>query len=228
VPLGVALLGYLGVKPFSKSLAQKYRAFILHNSARLLLRGSGIKLIVKGKQYLQSLKDRPCIIYLNHQSRLDPYILFAAVPFALTVFRSNKDHLASEKRTFFLRLLTSFDLIYLHDKDDIRVTTDSFGKASRHLRDKGVVATFPEGRVTSSGVLGKFGDSCSKIAIENSVPLLPVVIDGSYALFEGNNKRYSRGNVSIDVLEPIGTEGLAIKNSSTLSEQIRKLMQKHL
>jgi 1-acyl-sn-glycerol-3-phosphate acyltransferase len=60
--------------------------------------------------------------------------------------------------------------------------------AGEHLRGGGVVVIYPEGTRTTDGALGRFHAGAARLAAETGVPLVPVGLRGTRALF-GKGRR---------------------------------------
>lgn len=97
----------------------------------------------------------------------------------------------------------------------------------RWYLDQGMnVMIFPEGTRSSDGEIAPFKDGAFRLAIETGRPILPVVVAGTrYAipkdslLFEGGKCK-----IRMEVLPPVGVEGMTMEDLPKLREKIRSEM----
>ncbi len=120
---------------------------------------------------LGGLPKRPCLIVANHQSFLDPVLLWAFLPGPL-VFAINT-HIA--KRAWvspFLRFARVSPL-------DTRQAS-ALKEIIRQLKLGYPTVIFPEGRITVTGTLMKVYDGPGMVADRAGAEVLPIRIDGAH------------------------------------------------
>lgn len=199
--------------------AARLRSVVPRLTGRGMLAMYGMPLKVLCRENLYLAEQQGCVLFTNHNSRLDPYVLFAALPFAFKSFWSSKAHVNSEGFNLAQWYGQKLDLYFLHDKKDIRRTATEFRKATDYVRDGGVLSFFPEGRFSQDGKPGDFGVACSKLAIRAGVPIIPMCLEGSEAYFEQSGQM-ERGEVLLRVGRPISTEGLHPSQAQELSRRL--------
>ncbi|GAA4794606.1 lysophospholipid acyltransferase family protein [Olivibacter ginsenosidimutans] len=107
----------------------------------------------------------------------------------------------------------------------------AFKLAQQRLAEGKSVVIFPEGKIedTYPPVLQDFKNGPFKLAIENNIPILPVVINGLWKLLWDEGSRGSRpGHCTIHVLEPIETTSLGIAASDQLKDYVHQLFANYL
>jgi 1-acyl-sn-glycerol-3-phosphate acyltransferase len=99
------------------------------------------------------------------------------------------------------------------------------GWASR-LTARGLsLIVFPEGTRSRDGRLGPFKGGSFHLALEASLPVVPVSVVGSrHVMLKGRLAVYP-GTVRLVVHEPIDTTGLAATSSREFAERVRSLIR---
>lgn len=87
---------------------------------------------------------------------------------------------------------------------------------------------FPEGTRRNTGELHPFKKGAFHMAIDEQIPILPVVFS-SYCTFLNDKKKIlNAGNIIITTLPPISTEGLTKDDMPELMEKVHKVMSEAL
>jgi 1-acyl-sn-glycerol-3-phosphate acyltransferase len=94
--------------------------------------------------------------------------------------------------------------------------------------DKGrSMVIFPEGTISSSGVLKPFKNGAFKLAIDKQVPIVPIVNLNNWKLLQNGGYFKSHGCFGVArtvVLPPIETKGMTEDNLVDLRERVRDLI----
>ena len=106
-----------------------------------------------------------------------------------------------------------------------RGTRESIVAAMNGCREKLAkrlsVMIFPEGTRTPDGELLPFKDGAFRLAIENSVPILPIVVAGTRRAMAKHTFQFQKTRAICRVLEPIETAGLTLADLQTLKQRTR-------
>ena len=86
------------------------------------------------------------------------------------------------------------------------------------------VMIFPEGTRTADGSLLPFKDGAFRLAIENSAPILPIVVAGTRRAMAKHTFQFQRTRAICRVLEPIETTGLTLADITALKEKTRDVI----
>jgi 1-acyl-sn-glycerol-3-phosphate acyltransferase len=89
------------------------------------------------------------------------------------------------------------------------------------LKQRLSVMIFPEGTRSPDGALLPFKDGAFRLAIENSVPILPIVVAGTRRAMAKHTFQFQKTRAICRVLEPIETTGLTLADLATLKERTR-------
>jgi 1-acyl-sn-glycerol-3-phosphate acyltransferase len=102
-------------------------------------------------------------------------------------------------------------------------------KDCRVWLDRGVsIAMFAEGTRSETGEMGPFRDGAFRLAIESGVPVVPVVIDGTFKVFAKRKRVIDFITpVRLKVLSPVDSRQFA-KNTIGLRDHVHRLMEKTL
>lgn len=102
-------------------------------------------------------------------------------------------------------------------------------KAGYYLDQKCSIMIFPEGTRTKDGNLQRFTDGAFALAIKHQVPILPVVVEGTFHCLPKNTWVFGRSNdMIVKVLKPIPTEGLDSKSVAELRDRVHHMIQSEL
>ena len=87
------------------------------------------------------------------------------------------------------------------------------------------MVVFPEGTRSKGEQMGEFKAGSFKLATKAKVPIIPVTIDGSYKIMEGNKYRICPAKVNVYVHKPIETALIPKEQESKLPELVQKIIQ---
>jgi 1-acyl-sn-glycerol-3-phosphate acyltransferase len=175
--------------------------------------------------------EGPRILVVNHASRLDSPVLLAFEP-----------RLAGPVRGYMLRvpvLGTIIRLLGFFDVDAGSATTiAAMYRAAEHARKRdGGLLFYPEGTRSKSGEIGPFRRGAFRLAIDEGLPIQPVVLEGFDVVFPAGrviSPLHGRHLVRIRYLEPLRppygsgprrevARGLAERVRETLVEELARL-----
>jgi len=86
------------------------------------------------------------------------------------------------------------------------------------------VMIFPEGTRSTTADLLPFKDGAFRLAIEASVPILPLVLHGTGTALPKHDWRFGRSTAEVRVLEPIETAGLTVADVPALRDRVREVI----
>ncbi len=173
---------------------------------------------VRGREHLRSLR-RPVLFIANHQSMLDVPVILRALPLrwrpwvapamALDAFRAKflPGASASARR----RAQRRYRLLEMFFNIFVLSATTGIEPALRHageLADRGYCPLiFPEGARTLDGRLHDFRPGIGVFARSLALPVVPVTVEGVFAILPAGAKRVRRGRARITFGEPIRISG---------------------
>jgi 1-acyl-sn-glycerol-3-phosphate acyltransferase len=186
--------------------------------AKLILWVSRITVTVDG---LSKLDPSRSYVYMsNHQSNFDIPVLLAY----LTVqFRW-----LAKKELFripiFSRGMRAAGYISI-DRSNRASAFKSLAEAAQKVKNGVSVMIFPEGTRSLDGKIRSFKKGGFFLAIDSGVPIVPIVLHGTWSIMPKNRWRIEPGHVHMDILEPIETSGYNRDSKDALIEKVRHVIR---
>jgi len=211
------LLGLLG----RKQDQAEFLDWATRTWARLLIAIAGGRVDVSG---LENLPVGGGILFVsNHQSAFDIPLLLGYVP-GLKGFVSKKENSRLPIVGTWMKLL---HCIFI-DRKDLRQSAQAIGRGVSDLQAGRSLIVFPEGTRSKSGVMKRFKDGSFKLATRSGAAIVPLTIDGSYRLLEGNRGRITPGKVHLHIHPLIRLQDLSAAGKSTLTESVQRIIASKL
>ncbi len=182
-----------------------------------ILLASRIRVSVSGEENFDP--SRSYIFMSNHQSNFD-------IPVLLAHLRCQFRWLAKAELfriPIFGRGMRGAGYIPI-DRSDRRAAIKSLQQAAETIRAGTSVMVFPEGTRSRDGVLRSFKKGGFILAVDAGVPIVPVLIHGTFQIMPRNSLRIRSGRVCVQILEPIETAGYGRKRKNELLEAVRSRM----
>lgn len=116
------------------------------------------------------------------------------------------------------------------DREDPRKAMRALNEATENLKKGYSVSIFPEGTRNKGqeGTVQEFKSGAFRIASKAKVPVVPVAISGTRAIFEDNHMLMHPSHVVVRILPPIETAELSREELKTLPEEVREVIEKNL
>jgi len=185
--------------------------------AKSILVVSRIKVSVKGLSNIDLAV--PCIYMPNHQSNFDiPVVLgHLAVQFRWLA------KVELFKIPIFGRAMRKAGYISI-DRCNRESAFESLNVAAKKIKDGVSVLIFPEGTRSRDGKIRTFKKGGFVLAINSGVPIVPVVIKGTYAIMTKGRFRVNPGHVSMFIHRPIDTTAYSHETKERLMERVRRVI----
>jgi len=189
-----------------------------HVGVRLGLALSGIRVRVAGAQNVPH--DRAAVFCSNHQSNVDPPILFDALhPRMHILYKAEIDAIPILARSF---RLGGFIPIDRRNKESA-LRAIEVGAAS--IRAGNSFLIFPEGTRSRTADLLPFKKGGFVMALKAQAPIVPVAVQGGRDAMRKGSSIIRPVIVSIRVGEPIETAGLVLENRDALIKRTRQRIE---
>ncbi len=194
---------------------------ILHKLARFwarsILFASRIKVTVKG--FSNIAPGRSYIFMSNHQSNFDIPVLLSKLTIQFRwlakaeLFKIPLFGLAMQKAGYISI-----------DRFNRESAIESLEEAAGIIKDKASVCIFPEGTRSRDGNVGPFKKGGFVLAVDAGIPIVPVIIHGTWRIMSKKGFRIKPGNVVLEIHKPIETTDYTRKTKEDLMEKVRQII----
>jgi 1-acyl-sn-glycerol-3-phosphate acyltransferase len=187
--------------------------------ARALLRLSRVKVKVEGLEKIAT--DKNYIFVANHLSYMDTPVFLANIPVQFRFLA---------KRGLFQVPFLGWHLKRAGHipvpRGDARAAVRMMNTAAQMVRERGIsLLIFPEGGRSRDGSLGEFKEGGAYIAIQASVPLVPVALMGTREVLPFGSGHIQKGNVTMRIGDPIPTDQASPRDRVRLTTELRHQIQ---
>jgi 1-acyl-sn-glycerol-3-phosphate acyltransferase len=194
----------------------KQHLYVLgHLGVRLGMFLSGIRFRLAGREHVPT--DRAAVYCANHQSNIDPPVLFKAVhPRLHILYKAEIDAIPVLARAF------RFGGFIPVDRRNKEAALRSIEVGAASIRSGNSFLIFPEGTRSRTADLLPFKKGGFIMAIKAQAPIVPVAVQGGTAAMRRGSFIIRPVTVSIRIGEPIETAGLALSERDALITRTRE------
>ena len=188
--------------------------FIGHLGVRIAMLFSGIRFKVTGKEHVPL--DRAAVYCSNHQSNIDPPILFDALhPRMHILYKHEIDQIPILARAF---RMGGFIPV---DRRNKEAAMRSIEAGAQSIRSGNSYLIFPEGTRSKTDDLLPFKKGGFVMAISAQAPIVPVAVTGGRASMQRGSFLIRPVTLDIRVGPPIETRGYVVEDRNRLIEIVR-------
>jgi 1-acyl-sn-glycerol-3-phosphate acyltransferase len=161
-----------------------------------------------------NIPDGPAVFVSNHVSFVDIWVLVAELPGTVR-FLAKRELL---NVPFFGWAMRSAGHIPI-DRKNRQAAVDACGEAGMQIRKGTSAIVFGEGTRSRTGTLQPLKKGAFVLAIQAGVPVIPVLLEGTYQVLPKGTVFLRRHPISIRIGEPISTVGLTYADRNALSDR---------
>ena len=193
----------------------------VHIIARMWARGilfvSRIKVTVNG---LANIDPAQSYVYMsNHQSNFDIPVLLAYLPVQFRWLAKAELF----KIPIFGRAMRGAGYVKI-DRFNQEAAFESLGEAAGKMKNGVSVMIFPEGTRSRDGNIRPFKKGGFVMAVDAGVPIVPIVLKGTWTIMDKSSLRINTGKVSLNIEPPIATTGYTRENKDDLIKSVRAVI----
>ena len=186
--------------------------------AKCILAASNIKVTVNG---LANLNRKGSYIYMpNHVSNFDIPVLQAYLPVQFRWLAKAELF----KIPIFGYAMQRAGYISIQ-RFDRKSAIQSLNKASEIIRNGTSVIIFPEGTRSQNQNIQPFKKGGFVLAVDSGVPIIPVIIHGTWKIMKKKQILVKPGNVILEIKKPINTLDYTRKTKDDLMEKVRNIIR---
>lgn len=186
-----------------------------------VLKRVGARIDVRGKE---NIIDGTCVYVVNHQGFLDIPVVISSLDRSVG-FIAKKEILKFSMVSYWMKQM---HCIFM-DRENIRESMKAINEGVDNLKNGCSMVIFPEGTRSKGPKIGEFKKGSMKLALKAKVPIIPIAINGTYKLREGNKmSAIKSGDVTVTICEPIYTEQLSKEEQGNLSEHIKSIIENNI
>ncbi len=180
---------------------------------------SGTKLIVKGRE---NIPDDKAVLYVgNHRSFFDIVLTYPLVK-GPTGYVAKKE---MEKVPLLSIWMKDLHCLFL-DRDNIKEGMKTILAAIEKAKSGISICIFPEGtRNKTADTFLPFHEGSFKIAEKSGVPIIPMTIVNSAAVFEDHMPKIRKATVVIEYGKPIDVSALSREEKKNLGASVKSVIE---
>ena len=198
--------------------AKRHLYVLGHIGVRLGLTLAGIRYRVAGGEHVP--RDRAAVFCANHQSNVDPPVLFQAIhPFMHILYKAELEAIPILARAF------RYGGFLPVDRSNREAALRSIDAGAASIRSGNSFLIFPEGTRSRTADLLPFKKGGFIMAIKAHAPIVPVAVQGGRDAMQKGSAFIRPVRVSVRVGEPIETAGLELGDRDTLIEETRRRIE---
>lgn len=162
---------------------------------------------------------RPYVVVANHESYADIFLI-SCFPWEMKWL--SKDTMFKIPCMGWMMQMAG-DIKLIRGKRESAI--DAINKCRDRLKKRVSIMIFPEGTRSKTWDMLPFKDGAFRLAIEAGAPILPIAVAGTRRAMAKGTFQFLPAKAIAQVLEPIETTGLTLKDIATVKEMARQRIE---
>lgn len=189
-----------------------------HIGVALTLGVAGIRYRVRGREHVPA--DRAVVFCSNHQSNVDPPLLFRALHRRLHIL-----YKAELNKLPIIGTVIQVGGFIPVPRDHKEAALGAIEKAAASIRSGNSFLIFPEGTRSRTDQLLPFKKGGFIMAIKAQAPIVPVAITGGRDAMRRGSALIYPANVDVRIGAPVPTEGYSLDDRDALIDVVRERIE---
>jgi 1-acyl-sn-glycerol-3-phosphate acyltransferase len=185
--------------------------------ARSILMFSWVPVRVEGLSNIEP--DKSYVYMANHQSNFDIPVLLGYLPVQFRWLAKAELF----KIWGFGRAMRGAGYVKI-DRFNQESAFESINEAAQKMKNGVSVMIFPEGTRSLDGRIKSFKKGGFVMAVDAGVPIVPVIIRGTWSIMDKSSLRIHHGAVEMEIAKPIDTTGYSRETKEELMEKVRTVI----
>lgn len=203
---------------FNPDVKSRSSLAIVNWAFRNVIRLAGVKVITKGEERIP--KDTAVLYVGNHRSYFDVILTYVRVP-RPTGYIAKKE---MEKAPLLSNWMRNLHCLFL-DRHDVKQGMKVILEAIEKVKSGISIAIFPEGtRNRQPDCLLPFHNGSFKIAEKGDVPIIPMSIVNTGAIWEDHLPKIKKATVIIEYCDPIYVKDLDKEDRKDLGKYVGNII----
>ena len=193
-----------------------------------LLKKLGVNLVVEG---WGNLPKGTALLAPNHQSLLDPAVVFAALKNPqpgsdhlnkVAVFLAKQELKKNRKLKGYAKLTNTFYIDRTNPRASLKTMDDITEHAKKNHK---YIVIFPEGTRSKDGDINEFKGGAFRSAKKAFMPIVPVTINNTLSITNLDRKKLT---VTVIFHKPLKPMSFITKDTKTIASNIQKIIETRL
>jgi 1-acyl-sn-glycerol-3-phosphate acyltransferase len=178
---------------------------------------SGLGVTIEG---LANIDPSQSYIYMsNHRSNFDIPVLLGCLPIQFRWLAKAELF----KIPIFGRAMRAAGYVKI-DRSNRVAAFKSIDQVASKMKNGVSVMIFPEGTRSRDGNIRPFKKGGFVMAVDAGVPIVPIVLKGTWTIMDKSSLRINTGKVSLNIEPPIATNGYTRENKDDLIKSVRAVI----
>jgi len=186
--------------------------------ARSIIIFSRVPVRVNGLSNIEP--DKSYIYMANHQSNFDIPVLLGYLPVQFRWLAKAELF----KIWGFGRAMRGAGYVKI-DRFNQESAFDSIHEAAQKMKNGVSIMIFPEGTRSIDGRIKSFKKGGFVMAVDSGVPIVPVIIRGTWPIMAKSSLRINHGEVEMEIAKPIDTTGYSKETKEELMDKVRTVIR---